>query len=40
MYGEKVLDVENRDAITRGLVDLLKPAVDEIDERVEAVRYL
>ncbi|XP_059178618.1 SNARE-associated protein Snapin-like [Physella acuta] len=38
VYGEKPLDTENRDAITRGLVDLLKPAVEEIDDRVKGVR--
>ncbi|KAH9508894.1 hypothetical protein Btru_050399 [Bulinus truncatus] len=38
VMGEKPLDQENRDAISRGLVDLLKPAVDEIDERVKCVR--
>ncbi|KAI8770977.1 SNARE-associated protein Snapin [Biomphalaria glabrata] len=38
VLGEKPLDHENRDAIARGLVDLLKPAVDEIDERVKCVR--
>ncbi|CAL1544439.1 unnamed protein product [Lymnaea stagnalis] len=38
LLGEKPLDAENRDAVTRGLVDLLKPAVDEIDERVKGVR--
>ncbi|GFR79380.1 SNARE-associated protein Snapin-like [Elysia marginata] len=35
---EKPLDSENKDAIARGLVGLLKPAVGEIDERVKGVR--
>ena len=37
--GEKPLDSENKDAIARGLIGLLKPAVGEIDERVKGVRY-
>ncbi|XP_005088835.1 SNARE-associated protein Snapin [Aplysia californica] len=36
--GETPLNMEHRDAVTRGLVDLLKPAVDEIDDRVKSVR--
>ncbi|KAK3793825.1 hypothetical protein RRG08_018330, partial [Elysia crispata] len=36
--GEKPLDSENKDAIARGLIGLLKPAVGEIDERVKGVR--
>ncbi|XP_046366919.1 SNARE-associated protein Snapin-like [Haliotis rufescens] len=32
------LDTRTRDAIANGLVDLLKPAVEEIDERVSCVR--
>jgi len=35
---DKPLDSENREAVTRGLIDLLKPAVDEIDDRVKDVR--
>ncbi|XP_041371095.1 SNARE-associated protein Snapin-like [Gigantopelta aegis] len=35
---EKPLDTDTRDALTEGLVELLKPAVDEIDERVKCVR--
>ncbi|BFZ20100.1 hypothetical protein BsWGS_23139 [Bradybaena similaris] len=33
-----LLDVVERDVMTRGLVELIKPAVDEIDERVVCVR--
>ncbi|KAK7475428.1 hypothetical protein BaRGS_00033309 [Batillaria attramentaria] len=32
------LNTENRDAIANGLFELLKPAVDEIDDRVKTVR--
>uniref|UniRef100_A0A0B6Z7D1 Biogenesis of lysosome-related organelles complex 1 subunit 7 n=1 Tax=Arion vulgaris TaxID=1028688 RepID=A0A0B6Z7D1_9EUPU len=38
LYGQKPLDTDNRDAITRGLVDILKPAVDEVDQSVQGVR--
>ncbi|GFO19935.1 snare-associated protein snapin-like [Plakobranchus ocellatus] len=38
LQGDKPLDTENKDAIARGLVGLLKPAVEEIDERVKGVR--
>ena len=37
-HTEKPLDTDTRDALTEGLVELLKPAVDEIDERVKCVR--
>lgn len=37
--GEKPVDSSTRDAMTRGLVDLLKPACDEIDDRVRTVRF-
>ncbi|CAG5120188.1 unnamed protein product [Candidula unifasciata] len=39
LYGEKPMDTDNRDAIARGLVDILKPAVEEIDNRVQDVRH-
>ncbi|BFZ05604.1 hypothetical protein BsWGS_08643 [Bradybaena similaris] len=39
VYGEKPMDASNRDAISRGLVDILKPAVEEIDHRVQDVRH-
>ncbi|XP_033732457.1 SNARE-associated protein Snapin-like [Pecten maximus] len=32
------LDSRTRDAVTDGLVELLKPAVEEIDDRVKTVR--
>ena len=32
------LGFESRDAIAEGMVDLLRPAVEEIDERVKTVR--
>ncbi|KAK3593665.1 hypothetical protein CHS0354_013561 [Potamilus streckersoni] len=32
------LDMQTREAVTDGLVELLKPAVEEIDERVKTVR--
>ncbi|KAL3871232.1 hypothetical protein ACJMK2_039240 [Sinanodonta woodiana] len=32
------LDIQTREAVTDGLVELLKPAVEEIDERVKTVR--
>ena len=32
------LDSKNRDAIASGIFELLKPAVDEIDDRVKTVR--
>ena len=32
------LDTKNRDAIASGVFELLKPAVDEIDDRVKTVR--
>lgn len=35
---EKPLDCSTRDAIADGLVDLLKPSVEEIDSRVKTVR--
>ncbi|ESP04506.1 hypothetical protein LOTGIDRAFT_223864 [Lottia gigantea] len=35
---ERPLDDRTRDAITDGLVDLLRPAVEEIDDRVKCVR--
>ena len=35
---EKPLDTSTRDALTSGLIDLLKPSVEEIDERVKTVR--
>lgn len=35
---EKPLDTKTRDALTEGLIDLLKPSVEEIDDRVRAVR--
>ena len=35
---EKPLDCTTRDAIAEGLVDLLKPSVEEIDSRVKSVR--
>lgn len=35
---EKPLDCSTRDAIADGLVDLLKPSVEEIDGRVKTVR--
>lgn len=35
---ETPLDTKNRDVIASGLFELLKPAVDEIDERVKTVR--
>lgn len=31
-------DTRTRDALSEGLVGLLKPAVEEVDERVRAVR--
>ena len=31
---------ERRDALAEGLMGLLKPAVEEVDERVSAVRLL
>lgn len=36
---EKPLDTKTRDALTEGLIDLLKPSVEEIDDRVRTVRY-
>lgn len=33
------LDTKTRDALTEGLIDLLKPSVEEIDDRVRTVRY-
>ena len=36
---EKPLDCSTRDAIADGLIDLLKPSVEEIDGRVKTVRY-
>ncbi|XP_050407790.1 SNARE-associated protein Snapin [Patella vulgata] len=35
---EGPLDDGTRDALTEGLVDLLRPAVEEIDDRVKCVR--
>lgn len=35
---EKPLDTKTRDALTEGLIDLLKPSVEEIDDRVRTVR--
>ncbi|XP_052093933.1 SNARE-associated protein Snapin-like [Mytilus californianus] len=35
---EKPLDCSTRDAIADGLVDLLKPSVEEVDSRVKTVR--
>lgn len=35
---EKPLDSKTRDALTEGLIDLLKPSVEEIDEKVKTVR--
>ena len=32
------VDTKNRDAIASGVFELLKPAVDEIDDRVKTVR--
>ena len=36
--GNSSLGLESRDAIAEGMVDLLRPAVEEIDERVKTVR--
>ena len=33
-----ILDTKTRDAVTDGLVELLKPSVEEIDCRVTTVR--
>ncbi|KAK3087920.1 hypothetical protein FSP39_012449 [Pinctada imbricata] len=35
---EKPLDNNTRDALSNGLIDLLKPSVEEIDDRVKTVR--
>ena len=32
------LNSSNRDALAEGLIDLIRPALDEVDERVKAVR--
>ena len=35
---ESRIEYNSRDAIADGLIDLLKPSVEEIDDRVKTVR--
>lgn len=37
---EELSQTLSRDALAGGLIGLLKPAVEELDERVLAVRYV
>lgn len=36
---ENQTEYDRRDAITDGMIDLLKPTVEEIDDRVKTVRF-
>ncbi|KAJ8300854.1 hypothetical protein KUTeg_022373, partial [Tegillarca granosa] len=35
---DRPLDTKTRDSVTDGLIELLKPSVEEIDDRVKTVR--
>jgi len=37
---DELTTVSTRDALSNGLMGLLKPVVDDLDERVLAVRYI
>ena len=37
---EELTTTSSREALAGGLIGLLKPAVEELDERVLAVRYV